>query len=261
MMILPSPSHQNPSLILGFLIFANFRRPAIVYDLHLVQGSFLLFLSSRSQVGSGCSVLRIHCTLYTASITLSHPLLLYYPKIRGFRVPSCCGLGGFCNYPMCSLMKDSMINGFRLLNNSAPVPANYRGNYGYLLTKTALWRLFPSSKSGKKNDDNSGCILLEVTGSYECMCTGYGLVRWLLPSLLAILLFKLSQLYLIIIKIMNTLLCSTQYSSSDRLLSITHSLGLKIVRFIFFMKIISWNVQGAKKAQALEEVKILKCTG
>ncbi|KAJ8436278.1 hypothetical protein Cgig2_025707 [Carnegiea gigantea] len=209
---------------------------------------------------------RIQCTLYTASIPLSHPLPLYYPQIRGFRMPSCCGLGGFRNYPMWPLMKDSMIKGFRLLNCSAPAvsqlqPPNCRGYYGYLLTEIALWRLFPSSDSGKKNDDNSGCILLEFTGSYGCMCTGCRFVRWLLLSLLAFLLFKVvafgtvncifsPNCMLIIIKIMNTLLCSSQYSSLDRLLSITHSLGLKNV----------WNVQGAKKAQGLKEVKILKCT-
>lgn len=102
----------------------------------------------------------IQCTLYTASIPLSHPLPLYYPKFRGFRVLSC-WLGGFRNYRMCLLMKDSMIKGSRLLICSAPAaiqlqPASCRGYYGYLLTEIALWRLFPSSDSGKKNDDNSG---------------------------------------------------------------------------------------------------------
>ncbi|KAJ8428539.1 hypothetical protein Cgig2_003787 [Carnegiea gigantea] len=330
MMILPSPSHQNPSLILGAKELPSFF--------------------------SESSGFRIQCTLYTASIPLSHPFPFTTLKLE--RLDCLGAVDWVCtrcdSTPACECI----------------------GYYSYLLTETALWRLFPSSESGKKNDDNSGffnpfsldyvldlssvcddcfccqiygypdsyvlfcvlnvasemenlsfiskaisldcrftawllrlehgekidmlsiivdrtyrlwsnsvaissksraprichvkvttspqlagCILQELTGSYGCMCTGCRLVRWLLPSLLAILPFKLvafgtvncifsPNCMLIIIKIMNTLLCSTQYSSFDRLLSITNSLGLKIV----------WNVQGAKKTQVLEEVKILKRT-
>ncbi|KAJ8442004.1 LOW QUALITY PROTEIN: hypothetical protein Cgig2_020149 [Carnegiea gigantea] len=242
MMILPSPSHQNPSPNIGFLIFANFRRPA--------RGARELPSLSFFSESSG---FWIQCTLYTASIPLSHPLPLYYPKIRGFIVPSCCGLDGFHNHSMCPLMKDSMIKVFRLLNCSAPTviqlqPANCRGNYGcecplcwlvlgferrlhLVETYRVIWvyvcRVQISSLAAALSLSHSS---LQHLGTVNCIFTPNGM--------------------LIIIKIMNTLLCSTQYSSSNRLPSIRHSLGLKIV----------WNVLGAKRAQVVEEVKILKCT-
>lgn len=157
LMILPSPSHQITSLILGFLIFANFRRPALVYDLHLVQGSFLLSLSSRRQAGSGFNV------LYTLP---PYPFLIPFPfttlNLEGLEclvadwvVSAITGCACSWRIQWLKVLDCWFVVHLPRFNFSLRIVEVIMVN-GYLLTEIALWRLFPSSDSGKKNDDNSG---------------------------------------------------------------------------------------------------------
>ncbi|KAJ8444785.1 hypothetical protein Cgig2_011747 [Carnegiea gigantea] len=256
MMNSTSPSH-NPSHIQGFLIACHSQRyRSRARELHAIS----LF--------PGFSGFRIQYSLFTVSTPRASPLSLYCPDPRGFRLPSCRRLGSFRTSQSFSFHMEAIIKGSSLLICSTPTLIHpqlvtCRDNYGELSSELSKWRLLQRSQI-EMNDYNSCSSDPFFSWVMICLCHQsmviYADLPWMGQFELGPLSMKNQRMKLMAAGAwskswMCLLIAPTQEDLHWCIIISWHYICLPISWYLH-----NWNVQGAKKAQVLEEVKILKRT-